>query len=118
MDRQDVQLLRAIAVPHTDTRYRLRLPPDPAIAPYEAASHFDERHDLRGTGAQTGNDGLRRGGNRSTPLSKTVRKISVFQAAVAGEDLLRIGAAVAAGGCSRAHGVLKGGRPRRGQALH
>ena len=84
----------------------------------EAPSHFDERHDLRGTGAEAGNDGLRGGGNGSAPLSATVRKIAVLPAAVAGDDALRIGAAVGAGGGSAAHGVLKGGRrePRAGAA--
>ena len=41
-------------------------------------SHFHQRHHLRGTGPQAGNDGLRGGGNRGTPLPAAVRKIAIL----------------------------------------
>src|SRR5206468_3572546 len=118
LDRQGVQLLRAAAVSHTDPRYRLRLPVDPARVVDEAPPDFDERNDLRGAGTQAGNDRMRSGGNGSASLPADVREVAVLQAAVAGDDTLRTGGAVAAGGGSAPHGVLKSGWVSGGQALY
>ena len=66
------RLLFRIRIRDIDCDYRL-IRRDP--------SDFDERHDLRGTGAETGDDGLRSGGDRRAALPTAAWKIPVLPGA-------------------------------------